>query len=167
MHDCMRYPRFMLLFLSTPCAQEGWTALLLAIVNDNLEVVQVLLAAGADIEAATPVGGWAGGSWVWESAAAGSGMYTRDVEVLIWMLAPWAQDGVTPLMMASKEGLFDEVQALIDAGAYKEAKETKVSGVCAWMMGWSLGPIVCILELMMVIKHCCWCRFHRVARRPS
>ena len=40
-----------------PCAQEGLTALIWASLGDSPEVVQVLLAAGADRDASTPVGG--------------------------------------------------------------------------------------------------------------
>ena len=48
------------MLLLLPCVQDGWTILMEASKKGHLEVVQVLLAAGADKEAKSDVSGGAG-----------------------------------------------------------------------------------------------------------
>jgi ankyrin repeat protein len=100
---------------------DGSPALLWAVYNDNLDIVRLLVAAGADVstsnrEGMTPLA---------EAAMNGD---AAMVEFLLEAGAPVDQGlahGETPLMMAARTGNLDTVRTLLEAGAEIDRTENQ------------------------------------------
>jgi hypothetical protein len=126
--------------------RSGTTALEHAVRNGNREMVQLLLSAGADVNARNAggqsvlmmLGEEATTDLVWDLINAGAKVNQKDnegntplieaagfnnIEALKTLLdagaeiAAWNEDGETPLLMAASAGLVNNVRALILAGA--------------------------------------------------
>lgn len=100
---------------------DGMTALHWAATNDDLELVQTLLAAGANVKAETRL---AGVTPLFMASKNGS---AQVIEALLKAgasaTAPDAH-GTTPLMFAAASGSADAVKVLLDHGADVNAKES-------------------------------------------
>ena len=105
--------------------QFGFTSLVTASKQGHVEVVHALLAAGADKEAQDYVGGGVTGG-----VGAGCRVHAR----LSSNLCCRVQIDFTPLIAASSAGHLEVVQALLAAGADREAKD-KVRGGGHWATG--------------------------------
>jgi hypothetical protein len=126
--------------------RSGTTALEHAVKNGNREMAQMLLSAGADVNARNAggqtvlmmLGEEATADLVWDLINAGAKVNQKDnegntplieaagfnnIEALKTLLdagaevAAWNHDGETPLLMAASSGLVNNVRALILAGA--------------------------------------------------
>jgi ankyrin repeat protein len=101
---------------------DGTTALHWAGQNGDAELAQLLLYAGANVRAATRIGGY---TPLFMAAKRGS---PETVDVLLKGGADpnlKAIDGLTPLMLAAMSGSRDTVRLLIEKGALVNAKETE------------------------------------------
>jgi len=103
--------------------EDGLTPLMAAVFNAERtpEMIQLLIEAGADVNAATPEGYTALHIFIDVDGPSGSGELPGQI---VRMLVAAGADleakqhwGWTPLMRAVVEGTDDELQALIDAGA--------------------------------------------------
>ena len=101
---------------------DGMSALHWAALNNNAEMVQVLIQAGANVRATTRLGAYTA---LFMAAKAGA---ASVIDVLIKngsdAKSP-AIDGITPLMMAASSGNVDSVRRLIEAGADVNSTETE------------------------------------------
>jgi ankyrin repeat protein len=100
---------------------DGMTALHWAASKDDAELAQMLLYAGANVQATTRLGGI---TPLWLAAQNGN---ARVIEILLKAGADAnaaALTGVTPVMMAAASGNADAVKALADRGANLNAKES-------------------------------------------
>jgi ankyrin repeat protein len=101
---------------------DGMTALHWAALNGDAELTQLLLYAGANLRAATRIGGY---SPLFMAAKNGA---SNVVDVLLKAGADAKVkgiDGLTPLMMASMAGDRESVRLLLDHGADVNAKEAE------------------------------------------
>lgn len=116
---------------------DGSTALHWAVYNGNTELVQLLLAGGADVTATTRLGGLTP-----LIMAARSG----DADVVKLLLDAKADaaavnaNGTTPLMFAAASGQAAAVQLLLDRGADVDAKDT-THGQTALMFAAAQGRV--------------------------
>ena len=116
----------------------------------HLALVQLLLAAGADKEAKSSVRGWGSSRGIRCRQQQGDigidirymRRCMRGLGIMVWMLAPCAQDGEMALTEASMYGRLEVVRALLAAGADKEAKGPVGVGDCR--KGESVLFIACI-----------------------
>ena len=101
--------------------ESGYTALMYA---DNLEIAQMLLDAGADVNAVDQVG-WTALMWAWEP---------KQLEKVKWLIAHGAnvnynRSGQTPLTMAiNADYYWERVEALLNAGADVNLRDGKGYG---------------------------------------
>ena len=123
----------------------GETPLLMASKNGDLEVVQALLAAGANSEARERMC----------MVGIGRGRRSRrggiheicEDDVALCMQDPDMIFGMTPLIMASNQGHLEVVQALLAAGANKEAKYLgMVRGGGSWEVRGGEGGLMCTMR---------------------
>jgi len=108
------------------CDDLGCTAFLYACVHDNLEAVELLLAAGADPTATT--------TWFNQSAldVARDAKLLRRLLQLGLPLEHRDRGGFTPLLRACRDGGLECVEALLAAGADIHATDNKGKGVLHW-----------------------------------
>ncbi len=94
---------------------EGWTPLMRAVLNENIEILQVIIETGADIEAVNNEG------WTALMFAAGFGTDARFAKILIESgadLDRQSDEGMTALMYAAGFNSDpDIISLLLDAGA--------------------------------------------------
>jgi len=93
--------------------QSGWTPLMRAAMKGHVDVVRVLLEHGAEVNVREKGEAWTALHW---AAARG---HTEVVKLLLSHGADYSlktEDGMTPLMLAMKEGNDKVVQALEQAG---------------------------------------------------
>lgn len=124
--------------LLTICAQDDQTALMMASDRGYLEVVQDLLAAGANTEARNYVSmaeprNWNEGGGILVHCGAKFGIDNSPVMICM-------QFGETALIRASRNGHPEVVKALLAAGANKAAKD-KVGGRVRAGKGSRWGPL--------------------------
>lgn len=101
--------------INAPEQESGWTAFIYAAAKGSLDIVQILLAAGADVNAASYSG----------QTALSEAAYWGHLEIVNLLICVGADvnlheiDDTTPLMKALMFGFgsFDIVKALLDAGA--------------------------------------------------
>ncbi len=123
---------------------DGTTALHWAVYNGHADMVQMLLAGGADVKARTRLGGITP-----LMMAAKSG----DVGVIKLLLeaksdvATTNSNGTTPLMLASASGKADAVKLFLDRGADVNAVDT-THGQTALMFAAAQGRLDAITGLM-------------------
>jgi len=101
---------------------DGMTALHWAAKKGDLEVVQMLIYAGANVKAATRLGGYT------PLFMAAEGGYATVIDALLKAGADakvTAVTGITPLMMAAMSGDPDSVKRLLDGGADANARESE------------------------------------------
>lgn len=101
---------------------DGMTALHWAALNGNPELAEMLINAGANVKAATRLGGY---TPLYMAAKAG---FPSVIRVLLKAGADaksQAKNGVTPLMMAASSNSVETVKMLIEAGADVNAAETE------------------------------------------
>jgi len=123
---------------------DGSTALLWAAYNDDLEMVQTLLAAGANVKAATREGAitplfmaCTNGNAAMIAALLKAGADAKSVKA----------NGTTALMMAAASGSVEAVKVLLDHGADVNAKESAY-GQTALMFAAALNRDAVIKLLM-------------------
>lgn len=123
---------------------DGTTALHWAVSNDDLAMTQMLLASGADVNAATRLGS------ITPLFMACSNGNAAIIEALLKAGAnantPKAE-GTTPLMMAAASGNANAVQVLLDHGAAVNAKES-AHGQTALMFAADLNRDAAIKTLL-------------------
>ena len=127
--------------VNTP-ALDGATALHWAVNRDDLEMVDVLLAAGAKVDVANDFGSTP------LSLACENGSAAMVDRLLKAGANPNAvlRRGQTPLMIASRTGSVDTVRALLDHGANVEAKEeTKGQTALMWAIDEQHSDVVNLL----------------------
>jgi ankyrin repeat protein len=123
---------------------DGTSALHWAAFNDDLDLARMVLAAGADVKAATRIGGI---TPLFMAARNGS---APMIELLVKAGADVnsaTATGATPLMMAASSGNGEAVKALLDHGANSNAKDT-AHGQTALMFAASLNRADAIRVLM-------------------
>jgi ankyrin repeat protein len=101
---------------------DGMTALHWAAQKGDAEMAQLLIYAGANLRAATRIGGYT------PLFMAGEAGQAKVIDVLLKAGADAkavAMDGFTPLMMAAMGGDSESVQLLLDAGADPNAAESE------------------------------------------
>ncbi len=100
---------------------DGMTAVHWAAFHDELELARALVAARADVDRGTRVGGL---QPLWMAASNGSAEMIRLlVDAGADVNAP-TETGATPLMAAAMSGDVDAVAALLDEGAFANARES-------------------------------------------
>ena len=99
--------------MKLPAEMQGGTVLRVAASMGEVETVQILLNAGATVDATT----YHGSTPLWEAAYGG---HILVIEALLRVEAnvnAASSDGRTPLMVAASRGHADAVEALLEAGA--------------------------------------------------
>jgi uncharacterized protein len=122
---------------------DGSTALHWAVYNANAEMVQLLLAHGADVKATTRLGG------LTPLMMAAKGGDANIIKLLIDakadVVSPNA-NGTTPLMFAAASGQANAITLLLDRGADVNAADT-TNGQTALMFAASQGRVAAIKVL--------------------
>ena len=106
---------------NTNMQSKGWPAPALAAQRGNLEVMNALVAAGADVEVTVPSGATA----LIVAADAGQMECTASLLQAGARLDATRDDGATALHMAAARGLSDVAELLLDAGANPEVMDKK------------------------------------------
>lgn len=145
--DTTRVKNFLGFGASATSEVRGITVLAAATEQRNAEIVRLLVARGADVDAKVTIGERLQEAPILILAAAGGACDVAE-ELLGAGADPDATDtkGTTALMFAAYLGHADIVRALIEKGAWLEA--TDASGYTALMFGAKEGRAECVTALL-------------------
>ena len=116
---------------------DGMTALHWAAFHDNVEVVDLLLAADADVSVQTRVGAL---TPLWFAASNG------NADMVDWLLTTEADanvvtaTGATALMAAAMTGSVETIDVLVDRGAFVNSRETTNGQTALMFAAWENRP---------------------------